>query len=104
MLFLPTAWTYETGLPPEIGILGFWDSIAPVSCRVRGTGFSRRVLYKHLRQHRWARGAKVWVEAMDKAHRPGLWGPKGVSMPLCQRLSMQISQICRVRFIPTFVL
>ena len=27
MLFLPTAWACETGLPPKIGIPGFWDSI-----------------------------------------------------------------------------
>ena len=34
MLFLPTALACETGLPPETGILGFWDSIVPVSCRI----------------------------------------------------------------------
>ena len=33
MLFLPTAWTHETGLPLETGIPGFWDSTFPVSCR-----------------------------------------------------------------------
>ena len=31
MLFLPTAWTYETGLPPETGIPGFWESTVPIA-------------------------------------------------------------------------
>ena len=63
---------------------------------IRGTSFSRRVLYKHLQQHRWAR---VWVEVRHRAHRLRLRGPRGVSTPLCQRLSMQISWTCKVRFI-----
>ena len=33
MLPLSAAWTYETRLPPEIGIPGFWDSTVPVSSR-----------------------------------------------------------------------
>ena len=33
MLFLLTAWACEMGLPPETGILGFWDSTVPVSGR-----------------------------------------------------------------------
>ena len=33
MLPLSAAWTHETGLPPEIGIPGFWDSTVPVSSR-----------------------------------------------------------------------
>ena len=33
MLFLPTAWACEMGLPPEIGIPGFWDSTVPVNGR-----------------------------------------------------------------------
>ena len=33
MLPLSVAWTHETGLPPETGILGFWDSTVPVSSR-----------------------------------------------------------------------
>ena len=33
MLPLSAAWTHEEGLPPEIGIPGFWDSIVPVSSR-----------------------------------------------------------------------
>ena len=75
MLFLPTAWACETGLPPEIGILGFWYSTVLVLHTVvwvRGTSFSLGVLYKYLRQHRWARGARVWVEVRYRAHRPGL--------------------------------
>ena len=31
MLPLPAAWTYETRLPLETGIPGFWDSTVPVS-------------------------------------------------------------------------
>ena len=27
-------WVCETGLPPEIGIPGLWDSAVPVSCRI----------------------------------------------------------------------
>ena len=33
MLPLSAAWTHEEGLPPRIGIPGFWDSIVPVSSR-----------------------------------------------------------------------
>ena len=33
MLFLSTAWAYETGLLPETGIPGFWNKIVPVSGR-----------------------------------------------------------------------
>ena len=35
MLPLLADWTHEEGLPPETGILGFWDSTVPVSS---GTG------------------------------------------------------------------
>ena len=34
MLFIPTTWACETGLPPETGFPGFLDSIVPVSCRI----------------------------------------------------------------------
>ena len=33
VLPLPAARTHEEGLPPETGILGFWDSTVPVSGR-----------------------------------------------------------------------
>ena len=33
MLLLPTVWACETGLPPEIGIPGYWDNAVPVSYR-----------------------------------------------------------------------
>ena len=33
MLLLSTAWACEMGLPPETGILGFWDNAVPVSGR-----------------------------------------------------------------------
>ena len=39
------------------------------------------------------------VKVRHRAHRSGLRGPRGVSMSLCQRLSMQISWTCRVRLI-----
>ena len=33
MLPLPAVWTYQEGLPPETRILGFRDSVVPVSGR-----------------------------------------------------------------------
>ena len=33
VLPLSAAWTHETGLPLETGILGFWDNTVPVSSR-----------------------------------------------------------------------
>ena len=33
VLLLPAARTHEEGLPPKIGIPGFWDSTIPVSGR-----------------------------------------------------------------------
>ena len=35
VLLLPAARTFEEGLPPEIGIPGFWDSTVPISGRTR---------------------------------------------------------------------
>ena len=35
--------------------------------RVRGTGFSFGVLYKHSQQHRLAKGARVWVKVRDRS-------------------------------------
>ena len=34
MILLSAAWTYETGLPLETGIPGFWDNTVPVSSRI----------------------------------------------------------------------
>ena len=34
MLPLSAAWKHEEGLPPETGILGFWDNTVPVSSRI----------------------------------------------------------------------
>ena len=112
MLLLPSAWTYEAGLPTEAWIPRVLGRRSPSyqwdKCRhslflhtpvwIRGTSFSGRVLYKHLRQHRQVRGARLWIEVRDMAHRPGLRGPRGVSTPLYHKLSMQISRICRVCF------
>ena len=65
---------------------------------VGGNSISRRVLRKHLLQHRQAREARVWVEVGDKAHRSRLRRPRGVSTLLYHRLSQQISQLFRVCF------
>ena len=56
--------------------------------RARGTSISLRVLHKHLRQYRQVRGARLWVEVRDRAHRLGLRGPRGVSTPLYHKLSV----------------
>ena len=65
---------------------------------VRGNSISRRVLHKHLLQHRQAREARVWVDVGDKAHKPRLRRPRGVSTLLYHSLSQQISQLFRVCF------
>ena len=111
MLLLPSAWTYEVGLPTEVWIPGFWaDAVLVISGTgtyslflhtpvwVKGISFSCRVLYKNLRQHRQVRGAGLWIEVRDRAYRPGLWGPRGVSTPLYHKLGVQISRLCRVHF------
>ena len=110
MLPLPATWTYEEGLPPEIGILGFWDSTvvaedsrgysiflhSPV--QTRGASLSFRELHGHLPFHRQAREARVWVEAKDEAHMQEHQGSRGVSTPSHRRLSQQISQLYMVCF------
>ena len=52
----------------------------------------------HLPCHMQAKEAKVWVGVKDRAHRPGLQVPKGVSTPLHHRLRLQISKLYRVCF------
>ena len=59
---------------------------------------SFRELHGHLLLHRQARGARLWVEAEDKAHRQGRQGFRGGSTPSHHRLSQQISQLYRVCF------
>ena len=44
--------------------------IPPHSSMDQRNQFSLEVLYKHLRQYRWARGAIVWVEVRYRTHRP----------------------------------
>ena len=105
MFPLLSVWTYEAGFPSEARILGFWDDIVPV---ISGTGadavcsflppswaketsISFRVWHKHLPCHRKAREARVWVEVGDRAHKPGLQGPRGISTQLYNRLSQRIS-------------
>ena len=43
------------------------------------------------------------VEVRYKARRPGCRGPRGMSTPSCQRLSIQISRTYMVRFIPALI-
>ena len=64
----------------------------------QGTNISPRVLHKHLLLRRQAKGARAWVEVEDRAHRPGLRGPRGVSTPLHLRLSLQINRLFNVPF------
>ena len=66
--------------------------------QARGTSISPRVLHKNLLLHRWAREARVRVEVEDRAHRPRLQGPKGMSTPSYRRLSQQINWSYRVCF------
>ena len=62
----------------------------------REDSISPRVLLKHLLFRRYAIGARVWVEVKDKAHKPGLLGPRGLSMPLHHKLRWQISRLFKV--------
>ena len=46
VLSLPAPWTHEEGLPPETGILGFWDDAVPVSGRTgKDTVYSSTARY-----------------------------------------------------------
>ena len=42
---------------------------------------------------RQAIGVMAWVEVEDKAQRPGLWGPRGLSTPLHHKLRRHISRL-----------
>ena len=55
----------------------------------REDDISPRVLHKHLLFHIQDRETRVWVEIRDRAHRPGLQGPRGVSTSLHHRLADQ---------------
>ena len=57
----------------------------------RGTSISLRELHRPLPLHDQARRVRAWVEVEDKAHKPRLKGPRGVSMPSHLILSLQIS-------------
>ena len=90
------------GLPSEVGVPDLWDTTVPV---ISGTctdavysslphhgpwkKVSVPVLHKHLLFHKHVREARVWVkvEDEDKAQRPGLQGPRGVSTPLYLKVS-----------------
>ena len=112
MLPLPTARTYEEGLPSKAEIPGFWGSAVPVS-----GGTREDIVYSSTAQYkpeepvsvsesctstsrytgRQAREARLWAEAEDEAHRQERQGFKGVSMPSHHRLSQKINQLYRVR-------
>ena len=68
----------------------------PLWAREDSTG--PRVLHKHLLLHRQAGWARAWIEVEDRAHRPGLQGPRGVSTPSHLKLTLQISRSFRVHF------
>ena len=70
------------------------------SLLAKGTSTSLRVLHDPLLLHDQARWARAWVEVKveDRAHKPGLQGPKGVSTSSHLRLSLQISWLFRVHF------
>ena len=60
--------------------------------RARGTSISPKLLYRRLLLHKLAREARVWVEVEGRAHKSGLQGPKGISMPSHHRLGQLIIQ------------
>ena len=64
----------------------------------KGIGISRRALRRPLLLHDQARWARAWVEveAVARAHKPGLQGPRGVPMPSHLRLSLKISRLFKV--------
>ena len=90
MFPVPPAWTHETGLPLEAGILELWDTIVPIISRTctdavcsslppswaREDSIIPKVLHKHLLFRRRATWVGVWVEVGDRAHKPRLQGPK----------------------------
>ena len=47
---------------------------------------SPRMLHKHLLSRKQATRVRAWVEVDDKAHKPGLQGPRGVSTLVHHRL------------------
>ena len=72
--------------------------IPPHLVWVRGASISLRELHGCLPLHRQAKGARLWVEAKDGAHRQGRQGFKGVFMPSHHRQSPHSSHSYRVHF------
>ena len=64
----------------------------------RGTSINLRVLHKPILLHNQTGWARAWVEVEVRAHKPGLQGPRGVSMPSHLRLSLHINRFFRVHF------
>ena len=54
---------------------------------VRGASISPKELHRRIPLHRQVRGARLWAEAEDEAHRQGRQGFRGVSTPSHHRLS-----------------
>ena len=99
MFLLPLAWTHETILPSEVGIVELWDTQVLVISGTfidqicsslpppwdKGASISPRALHRPLLLHDQVR---AWVEVKARAHKPGLQGPRGVSTPLHLKLSL----------------
>ena len=56
--------------------------------QAKGNHINPKVRHRHRLSHIQVREAKARVEVRYRAHKPGLWGSKGVSMPLYHRLSV----------------
>ena len=85
MLLLLTAWACETGLPPETGIPGHWDSAVQLAVEQKSVQFIPPHPNTGQRNQFQFRGAiqapaaaqvcqrvRVWVEVRYRSHRPGL--------------------------------
>ena len=57
--------------------------------RARGTNISPRALHRPLLLHDQARQDNAWVEVEDRALKPGLQRPRGVSTPSHLRMRLQ---------------
>ena len=66
MLPFPTAGTYEEGLPPETGILGFWDNTVPVSGRI-----GEDTVYSSIDRYRSEELVSVTGSYTGTSHFPG---------------------------------
>ena len=72
----------------DVHILGLFLLTLPWA---KGTNISPRALHRPLLLHDQARRDKAWVEVEveDRAHKPGLQRPRGVSTPSHLRMRLQ---------------